>query len=368
MALAAVVHLPCARIECRAAPSLGSPAESRLARSGAANRIRADWRALPGADSRLFAKLRRGDMIDGMSRIARIAAMMLCSLGAMAMSACMTLPTSSSSSISGFSYGAGLPPTSFSSTSGYLSNGASSSSYSSSSATAAAAPTAYGANDPADGGTVPPGYTNDTARSGRLTSYLQSHRLPLVGAQVLNNSSGNQQVILYGFVATDFGRQDAVDKARRYLHNPDAPVINRISVRPELASGASGSGAPPPSGTSGSSGSSGNELGSVQSYQDQQQQAQQQQQYMQSSQPSPSALSAIVPLIGMMGLLSMGGSSFGMGSSGSYGYPPSYGSPYGGMPYGSPYSPYGGTPYGSYGSPYGAAPYAPSYGYPGAFP
>ena len=178
--------------------------------------------------------------------------MMLCSLGAMAMSACMTVPTSSSSSTSGFSYGAGMPPTSFSSTSGYSSNGSSSSSYSSASAAAAAAPSGSGANDPADGGSVPPGYTNDTAQSGTLTSYLQSHRLPLVGAQVLADGSGNQQVILYGFVASDFGKQDAADKARRYLHNPNAPVINRIAVRPELASGASGSApAAPSSGTSG---------------------------------------------------------------------------------------------------------------------
>ena len=94
---------------------------------------------------------------------------------------------------------------------------------------------------------VPPGYTNDTAQSGTLTSYLQSHRLPLVGAQVLTNSSGNQQIILYGFVATDFGKQDAADKARRYLHNPNAPVINRIAVRPELATGANGSAPAAPS-------------------------------------------------------------------------------------------------------------------------
>ena len=309
-----------------------------------------------------------------MTRIARIAAMILCSLGAMAMSACMTVPASSNSSMSGFSFGAGMPPTSFSSSSGYSSNGSSSSSYSSAGAAAVAAPSSSGAGDPADGGSVPPGYTNDSARSGSLTSYLQSHRLPLVGAQVLTNGSGNQQVILYGFVATDFGKQDAADKALRYLHDSGAPVINRIKVRPELASGsgASGSsatagGASGAYGSTGSSGSSSGNLGSVQSYEDQTQQAQQQQQYMQQSQPSASALTTIVPLIGMMGLLSMGNSSFGMGG----GYPPTYGSPYGGAsPFGSPFSPYGGTPY--YGStpysPYGAMPYAPSYGYPGAFP
>src|SRR5258708_7021416 len=193
-------------------------------------------------------------MIDRMTPIARIAAMILCSLGAMGMSACMTLPTSSSSSTSGFSYGAGAPPTSFSSSNGYSSNGSSSSSYSSARAAAAASPNGTGANDPPDGGSVPPGYTNDTSRSGTLTSYLQSHRLPLVGAQVLADSSGNQQVILYGFVASDFGRQDAADKARRYLHSPNVPVINRIAVRPELASGASGSTPAPGASQSGASG------------------------------------------------------------------------------------------------------------------
>src|ERR1700691_5069582 len=139
-------------------------------------------------------------MIGCMSRFARIAAMTLCSLGAMAMSACMTIPTSSSSSSSGLSFGAGRPPTSFSSSSGYSTYGSPSTSYSSASAAAAAAPNSYGASQPTDGGSVPPGYTNNAAQSGTLTSYLQSHRLPLVGAQVLSNGGGNQQIILYGFV------------------------------------------------------------------------------------------------------------------------------------------------------------------------
>ena len=177
--------------------------------------------------------------------------MMLCGLGAMAMSACMTVPASSNSSSSGFSFGAGTAPTSFSSSSGYSSNGSSSSGYSSSSTAAAPAPSGYRASDPAENSSVPPGYTNDTAQSDTLTSYLQSHRLPLVGAQVLTNSSGNRQIILYGFVASDFGKQDAADRARQYLHSPNAPVINRIAVRPELASGASGSAPVAPNGTSG---------------------------------------------------------------------------------------------------------------------
>src|SRR6202023_4200463 len=107
-------------------------------------------------------------------------------------------------------------------------------------------------NDPADGGAVPPGYTNNATQSGALTSYLQGHRLPLVGGQVLANGSGDKQIILYGFVASDFGKQDATDKARRYLHNANVTVINRIAVRPELGSGTSGS-SPPAAPSSGSS-------------------------------------------------------------------------------------------------------------------
>lgn len=216
---------------------------------------------------------------------------------------------------------------------------------------------------------VPPGYANNTRQSGSLTNYLQKHKLPLVGAQVLANSNGNRQVILYGFVATDFGKQDAADKARRYLSDPDMPVINRIQVRPELASGSGQSGSAPgqPSGAYGSTGSAESpELGNAQAYQQQQQEAeQQQQQYMQQSQATGSALSSLMPLIGMMGMLNMGSGGFGIGSGGygmgGYGYP---GSGYGYPGYGSPY----GAPYGYGGSPY-ATPYTPysSFGF-GGFP
>ena len=48
------------------------------------------------------------------------------------------------------------------------------------------------------------GYTKDDSRSEELTNYLKSHRLPLVGAQVLADpSSGQHVIVLYGFVATD---------------------------------------------------------------------------------------------------------------------------------------------------------------------
>jgi hypothetical protein len=76
--------------------------------------------------------------------------------------------------------------------------------------------------------------TVDSAASERLTSYFRSHRLPLVGAQVSVDSSGARQVMLFGYVATTFGKTDAEAKARRYLRQPNINLINRIAIRPEI--------------------------------------------------------------------------------------------------------------------------------------
>lgn len=293
-----------------------------------------------------------------MPRLMRIATVLSGGLGLLAMSSCMAV-----SGPNGF---AGTSPAgSYSfehnstSSVGSLFGGSSAGSGTASSSGSYASSGASSTADGGSGGAVPPGYTNDNSQSNALTGYLQKSRLPLVGAQVMTNASGNREVILYGFVATDFGKQDAVDKARRYLGDPNVGVVNRIAVRPELlASG--GSLAPSSSSAASSSASSGSYstggLGSVQSYENQAQQAQSQQ-YMQNQ----SGLSALLPLIGMMGLLSMGNSSFGTGYGG---YPPTYGSPFG-----SPYSPYPTAPYGSpYGSPYGGSPYGGSpFGYGGGF-
>lgn len=70
--------------------------------------------------------------------------------------------------------------------------------------------------------------------SDQLTYYLQGHRLPLVGAQVANGPAGNHKVILYGFVATTRGKNDAEEKTRRFLNEPGAEIDNRIVIRPEL--------------------------------------------------------------------------------------------------------------------------------------
>jgi hypothetical protein len=78
-------------------------------------------------------------------------------------------------------------------------------------------------------------YKPEAKSSQDLTVYLRQHRLPLVGAQVLKDAAGDQRVVLYGFVATDFGKNDAARKARAYLKSSDIEIDNRIEVRPEIA-------------------------------------------------------------------------------------------------------------------------------------
>lgn len=77
-------------------------------------------------------------------------------------------------------------------------------------------------------------YTVDRSASDNLTAYLRQHRLPLVAAQVLTAADGGRRLVLYGFVATDFGRKDAESKALAQLGASAIPVENRIVVRPEI--------------------------------------------------------------------------------------------------------------------------------------
>ncbi len=76
--------------------------------------------------------------------------------------------------------------------------------------------------------------TVDRTTSGAVTRYLHRHRLPLVAAQVSAAADGSRQVMLYGLVATDFGKQDAETKVRRYLCDPRTAVVNRIRVDPRI--------------------------------------------------------------------------------------------------------------------------------------
>ncbi len=75
--------------------------------------------------------------------------------------------------------------------------------------------------------------TVDTATSQRLTDYLRKHRLPLVGAQIIRDNDGGTQVMLFGYVATSFGKNDAETKALKFM-KPGAQIINRIEIRPEI--------------------------------------------------------------------------------------------------------------------------------------
>lgn len=151
--------------------------------------------------------------------------------------------------------------------------------------------------DPGSGDAVPPGYSRDAAQSTALTGYLQKNRLPLVRALVFTNGGGDRQVLLYGFVATDRGKENAAARARQYLSDPSVEVINRIAVRPELlTSGGGGSSSSPAPGSDAYDG----ELGSAQSYQEQAEEAQRQQQAIQKQQELDAVLLLMRLLIGLL--------------------------------------------------------------------
>jgi hypothetical protein len=216
---------------------------------------------------------------------------------------------------------------------------------------------------PSSAGTVAGGIV-DSPQSQGLSDYLKHHQLPLVGAQVVSSASGGRQVILFGFVASDFGKSDAEQKARHYLKDQSVVVDNRIKISPELAGSKGGSagstvnGVPsanamPSDGTDPDAAS-----GGIQDYQNNQPPdayayQSQGQQYQQYGGPPPSAMTLLIPLL-MGGSFGGGSSGFG-GSFGSFGGSPGFGSfggspsfgggGYGGYPsYPMPSSPYGGAP------------------------
>lgn len=181
-----------------------------------------------------------------------------------------------------------------------------------------------------------------TGVSQSLTGYLHTHRLPLVGAQVLQNPDGSREVVLYGFTATDFGKHDAVTKTRRFLKDREIGVTNRIKVRPELLSlNRKPAASPPPAGSADSSGAGSARDYANQQAGDQQQYLAQQQQYMQQGQaPGQGSgfLTAVVPLLGLAIIgLGLASGSFGGNVNPNYGsYPPGYNPYYGSYP---PYPP-----------------------------
>ena len=175
--------------------------------------------------------------------------------------------------------------------------------------------------------THPPPLRNaqvDQAQSQALTDYLKTHHLPLVGAQVLAAADGERQVILFGYVATDYGKGDAESKARRYINNSAVTLDNRIKIEPSLAKSAGSSESPP---------AQANDMSGLADYQNQSYADQIQQQQMGGgSYQSTSPMAVVIPLLGMFGG-SIGGGGFGvgggmMGPSFGGGYPmappPSY--------------------------------------------
>jgi uncharacterized membrane protein YgcG len=67
-----------------------------------------------------------------------------------------------------------------------------------------------------------------------LSAYLHGHSLPLVEARMITDGRGERSLLLYGYVATPYGKSDAEDQARDFLDDPDVEIVNRIKVKPEL--------------------------------------------------------------------------------------------------------------------------------------
>jgi hypothetical protein len=165
--------------------------------------------------------------------------------------------------------------------------------------------------------------------SAALTEYLHNHKLPAVGAQITVGEDGARTVMLYGFVATQRGYENAEKRTRSFLNDPYVRIVNRIKIEPELlALGKSGSQAA----TSGDTGqSAGNappavadntpppaNVGDLQQYQAQNQTYDP---YAMAGQgTSISGSSLLIPLVG--GLLLYG--AMGGFSSPSYSPPPTY--------------------------------------------
>jgi len=143
----------------------------------------------------------------------------------------------------------------------------------------------------------------DQAQSQALTDYLKTHHLPLVGAQVLAAAGGERQVILFGYVATDYGKGDAESKARRYINNSTVTVDNRIKIEPSLAKPAFPS--EPQSADAG-------DMSGLSDYQNQTYADQIQQQQMSGTYQGTSPMAVVIPLLGMFGG-SIGGGGFGVG-------------------------------------------------------
>jgi len=205
------------------------------------------------------------------------------------------------------------------------------------------------------------GESTSPSSADALTNYLHQNRLPLVQAQILPDEDGNHQVIIYGFVATAFGKTDAADKARAFLKDPNIKIVNRVKVRPEIANQNPSA---EPAGAKTSPDDSAlppDSPGDEQAYRNQQL-ADQPQHGQQNSamQTMPLGLGALLGGFGNLG----NGTGSGFGSS--YNTPYQSYSPYPSPPAYPYYGPYSSPGYPMPGSGFGYG--GPGLGYPGAGP
>jgi hypothetical protein len=166
-------------------------------------------------------------------------------------------------------------------------------------------------------------------------------------------------VIIYGFVATAFGKADAADKARAFLKDPNLKIINRVKVRPEIANQ---NPSPEPAGVKTSPDDRAlppDSPGDEQAYRNQQ--LADQPQYRQQNSAMQTMPLGLGALLGDFGNL---GNGTGSGFGSSYSTPYQSYSPYPSQPAYPYYGPYSSPGYPMPGSGFGYG--SPGLGYPGA--
>ena len=77
-------------------------------------------------------------------------------------------------------------------------------------------------------------YVIDQGTSDAITKYLRMNELPMVTAQFSTSPGGSKQLILTGFVATQFGRNDAERIANAYLNDPTVNMVDQILLDPHV--------------------------------------------------------------------------------------------------------------------------------------
>ncbi len=77
-------------------------------------------------------------------------------------------------------------------------------------------------------------YVIDQGTSDAITKYLRMNELPMVTAEFSTSPGGSKQLILTGFVATQFGRNDAERIATAYLNDPGVNMVDQILLDPHV--------------------------------------------------------------------------------------------------------------------------------------